>query len=281
MKELYASSPIAIRDDLAAAHARAWERIGRPGTWWDGAARVAIAAETRHASSCKLCRRRKEALSPAAIEGTHDSLGELSEVVVEVVHQVRNDPGRLSERWYRGVPRLNVAQGGQGLLFRPAQDHKVVGPRVRPLAGPRTGSPHHPATALLHQEVERMQVDIGQERRDDRPLGRPRRRPPARHVLHDILLEEALDQRQDLPVAERMRHQGHQSVVRDGVEIALQVSVHHEGEPFLQQVPGQPPARAGVPGIDFPQRIPRFREGQACMGLFVSSGFFLLGQSRP
>src|SRR5258708_24941542 len=103
MNELYASSPIAIRDDLAMAHARAWERTGRPGTWWDGAARVAIAAETRHASSCMLCRRRKRALSPAAIEGTHDSLGHLSEVVVEVVHRVRTDPARLSERWYRGV----------------------------------------------------------------------------------------------------------------------------------------------------------------------------------
>lgn len=103
MSEFYVSSPMPIRGDLAAAHARAWERIGRPGTWWDGAARVAIAAETRHASSCRLCRRRKEALSPAAIEGTHDSLGELSEAVVEVVHRVRNDPGRLSERWYHGV----------------------------------------------------------------------------------------------------------------------------------------------------------------------------------
>ena len=103
MSELYLSSPSAIRGDLAAAQARAWERIGRPGTWWDAAARVAIAAETRHASVCRLCRRRKEALSPTPIEGTHDSLGELSEVVVEVVHRVRNDPGRLSERWYRGV----------------------------------------------------------------------------------------------------------------------------------------------------------------------------------
>src|SRR6516164_11370967 len=103
MSVLYASLPVAIRADLAKAHARAWERIGRPGTWWDGAARVAIAAETRLARSCRLCRRRKEALSPAAIEGTHDSLGELAEVVVEVVHRVRTDPGRLSERWFRGV----------------------------------------------------------------------------------------------------------------------------------------------------------------------------------
>jgi hypothetical protein len=103
MSEFYASAPIPIRDDLATAHDRAWVRIGRPGTWWDGAQRVAIAAETRNAPSCALCRRRKEALSPAAIEGTHDSLSALPEIVVEIVHRVRTDPGRLSERWFRGI----------------------------------------------------------------------------------------------------------------------------------------------------------------------------------
>ena len=92
MSERYASAPIKIRNDLAAAHSRAWERLGRHGTWWDGAERVAIAAETRHALSCALCRRRKEALSPAAIEGKHDSLGVLPEVVVELVHRVLTDP---------------------------------------------------------------------------------------------------------------------------------------------------------------------------------------------
>jgi hypothetical protein len=103
MSEFYVSAPIEIRDDLAAAHARAWGRIGQPGTWWDGGQRVAIAAETRHALACALCRRRKEALSPAAVEGTHDSLGGLPEVVVEVIHRVRTDPARLSERWFGGV----------------------------------------------------------------------------------------------------------------------------------------------------------------------------------
>ena len=103
MTELQASTRLPIRDDLAAAHARAWARIARPGTWWDGAARVAIAAETRNATRCALCRRRKEALSPLAIEGIHDSLGRLPEIVVEVVHRVRTDPGRLGERWYHGV----------------------------------------------------------------------------------------------------------------------------------------------------------------------------------
>ncbi len=110
MSEFYASAPITIRDDLAAAHGRAWGRIGRPGTWWDGAQRVAIAAETRHAPSCALCRRPKEALSPAASEGKHDSLGAMPEVVVEVVHRVRTDPGRLSEKWFRSVIAAGLSE---------------------------------------------------------------------------------------------------------------------------------------------------------------------------
>jgi hypothetical protein len=46
---------------------RAWERIARPGTWWDGAARAAIAAEARRAPLGALCRPRKETLSPVAV----------------------------------------------------------------------------------------------------------------------------------------------------------------------------------------------------------------------
>jgi hypothetical protein len=103
MAELDDSTPIEIREDLAAAHARAWVHIAHPGTWWDGSSRVAIAAETRHARSCRLCHRRRETLSPSAIEGAHDSLDELPENAVEVVHRVRNDPGRLSGWWYRSI----------------------------------------------------------------------------------------------------------------------------------------------------------------------------------
>jgi len=148
MSGLYASSSVAIRDDLAKAHARAWERIGRPGTWWDGAARVAIAAETRHASSCRLCRRRKEALSPAAIEGTHDSLGALPEIVVEVVHRVRTDPGRLSERWFRSVLAAGVSEE-QYVETISVVAHVVaidtmgrgLGFDLQPLPGPEHGRP--------------------------------------------------------------------------------------------------------------------------------------------
>jgi len=97
----YDSAPVAVRQGLANVHKRTWQRLAEPGTWWDGPTRVAIAAELRNAKSCALCKRRKTALSPYALKGTHDSLGELPEPLVDVIHRIVTDPGRLSRDWYQ------------------------------------------------------------------------------------------------------------------------------------------------------------------------------------
>ena len=99
----YGRAPVPVREEIAAAHERAWQRIARPGTWHSGATRVRIAAETRNAGTCRLCAARKEALSPYAVEGEHDHLGELSGAMVEVIHRIVTDPGRLTRKWYRGL----------------------------------------------------------------------------------------------------------------------------------------------------------------------------------
>lgn len=106
----YEASPIEIRDDLAGAHRRAWKHIASAGTWWDGEQRTAIAAEARHAANCDLCRRRKEALSPTAVQGKHDTSGGLPDNVVEVIHRIRTDPARLSEGWYKGILATGLSE---------------------------------------------------------------------------------------------------------------------------------------------------------------------------
>ena len=95
---LYAESELPIRDDIPRAHRLAWQQIARPGTWWTGAERVAIVAEARNAEHCALCRKRKHALSPRAVDGNHDCLGTLSATVVDVVHRVTSDPRRLDRK---------------------------------------------------------------------------------------------------------------------------------------------------------------------------------------
>lgn len=99
----YTNTPVAVRDDIIDAHREAWRRIARAGTWLDGATRVAIAAEVRHAAGCALCKRRKEALSPYSIAGHHNSLGQLPERVVEQIHRIVSDPGRLTRHWFEGI----------------------------------------------------------------------------------------------------------------------------------------------------------------------------------
>lgn len=99
----YADGPDSIRPDLADAHRRAWEHVAAPGTWLDGAERVAVADETRRARSCALCRERKAALSPFAIDGEHDHAGVLSPPIVDAIHRVTTDAARLTESWYRSL----------------------------------------------------------------------------------------------------------------------------------------------------------------------------------
>ena len=99
----YTSAPVKVRDDITEAHRREWQRIAEPGTWWTGQERVAIAAEVRNARNCSLCRERKAALSSNVVQGTHDSQGDLPDGVVDVIHRVVTDPGRLSKDWYEKV----------------------------------------------------------------------------------------------------------------------------------------------------------------------------------
>ena len=96
----YGEAPVTVREDLAAAHERSWQRLARPGTWLTAERRLAIAAEARRAPSCALCRERKDALSPNAVAGKHQSLGTLPDNLVEVIHRIRTDPGRLTRGWY-------------------------------------------------------------------------------------------------------------------------------------------------------------------------------------
>ncbi len=51
MTTLYHDSPFAVRDDLDAAHRKILAGFSRPGTWWSGPERAALAAEVRAARS--------------------------------------------------------------------------------------------------------------------------------------------------------------------------------------------------------------------------------------
>ena len=100
-----------VRPDLVEAHRTAWERIAAPGTWLTAERRIAVAAETRQARQCAYCRQIKQALSPAAVMGSHEHLGALTDAQTELVHRVVADPGRLSEKWSQSLLDRGLAEG--------------------------------------------------------------------------------------------------------------------------------------------------------------------------
>jgi len=95
----FRKSGIAVRDDIIASQTRAWQSLAAPGTWWTGAERVAIAREVRAARRCAGCAERKAALSPYAVYATHSAATDLPPAIVDAVHRIVTDPGRLSRRW--------------------------------------------------------------------------------------------------------------------------------------------------------------------------------------
>jgi len=153
----YKSAPVAVRDDLIDAHAFLLEHLRSPGCWWTGAQRLAMVRAARAAADCRLCRERKAALSPNAVQGTHDGDGSLPENVVEIVHRVRSDPGRLSRAWYEArlakglsdaayVEIIGVVALSAGIDYFA----RALGVPPLSLPAPRGGEPSHyrPAGAV-------------------------------------------------------------------------------------------------------------------------------------
>src|SRR5260370_2769873 len=99
-----------LRIEMVDAQAKAWARIGQAGTWWTGPERVEIAAETRRAATCPFCAVRRDALSPIALVGAHESQGTLPSAAVEAVHRIRTDSGRLGLSWYQRLLADGLAE---------------------------------------------------------------------------------------------------------------------------------------------------------------------------
>ncbi len=83
-----------------------------PAHGWTAAERIAIAAETRAAWNCRLCAERKEALSPDAVSGAHDSPEtSLPAAAVEAIHRLVTDASRISKPWLDGLYEQGLTDG--------------------------------------------------------------------------------------------------------------------------------------------------------------------------
>ena len=93
-----------LRDNLTEAHARSWANIGQPGDFLTARQRIEIVRLGREALDCHFCEDRKAALSPHAVTGQHHCTSTTFEAeVVDFIHRLRTDPGRITKQTFLDV----------------------------------------------------------------------------------------------------------------------------------------------------------------------------------
>lgn len=159
MTRPYAEAGISIREDLLEAHRFGLDHVTSPGTWFDGTTRAQIAAESRAADDCALCRERRTALSPTAVAGSHDGPAGLEPAVIDVIHRIRSDPARLSRGWFDGVVPALLSPGEYAELvgvttMMAGIDYfaRALGVPPAPLPEPREGEPSHHVPAAARDD---------------------------------------------------------------------------------------------------------------------------------
>jgi len=145
-----------MRADLSIGLSTGWRRLGEAGTWWTGAERVAIAAETRQVVHCELCTSRKQAVSASMVSGEHDRATDLPAAAIEAIHRIHTDSGRLGESWYRSVIAAGLTNEQYvellsvvAIVIATDTFHRTAGLPLPPLpvAGPGRPSRRRPAGA--------------------------------------------------------------------------------------------------------------------------------------
>jgi hypothetical protein len=156
----YRDAAFPIRDDIRAAHRAYWRALARPGSWWSGAQRIAIARESRNAIICAFCAKRKQALSPYALEGTHTHANELPIAAVDAVHRIVTDQTRITRRWVEdnviaGLSREAYVElvGVVVAVFSIDGFSRALGLSVEALPEPEAGEPNGYRPVVLSDDI--------------------------------------------------------------------------------------------------------------------------------
>ena len=144
----YQTLPYPMRSDIPKTNREVWEHIASPGCWWTGEERIAMADEVRRAGTCELCRTRKDSLAPYSVAGEHDHGRLLPDDVVEAVHRIASDPGRLKKSWYEGLLENGLTDAKYveivsivAVVVAVDEFHHALGLGLEPLPDPLPGEP--------------------------------------------------------------------------------------------------------------------------------------------
>lgn len=153
------SAPLPANERVVETLEESWQAVGEPGTWLTGHQRVAAAREARAAGACELCAARADAVSPYAIAGEHPGVPGLDDALVDAVHRMTTDPGRLSSAWYLGLAQAGVSDevlvevvGVVSTVIAVDTYCRAIGAPLPAVPEPADGSPapETPSGAAMH-----------------------------------------------------------------------------------------------------------------------------------
>lgn len=145
---------VSIRTDIGAAHRAYWEKLSKPGNWWNSAERIAIAEASRTALVCEFCEKRKQALSPYAFKGEHASTNGLPSAAIDAVHRIVTDQTRITAQYIDdselSKPAYVELAGIVVAVLSIDEFHRALGLPLEPLPTPGVGKPdgYFPPQAL-------------------------------------------------------------------------------------------------------------------------------------
>ncbi|PCJ24984.1 MAG: hypothetical protein COA96_08295 [SAR86 cluster bacterium] len=146
----YKDSPYTIRDDLGTAYRGFWSQLARPGSWWAGEQRIAIAQETRNAVECEFCVQRKAALSPYGLQGEHDGDSKLDNIATDAVHRIITDQSRITQAYIDDLAQQGLSNeayvelsGIVVAVFSIDEFHRALGINLETFPDAEPGEPSH------------------------------------------------------------------------------------------------------------------------------------------
>ncbi len=159
----YSASPYPIRADIPSAYEAYWDQLAKPGSWWTGAQRVAIAQASRDALECDFCVERKAALSPYALQGEHVSSGSatsLPTAAIDAVHRIITDQSRITRKYvednaHNGLSKEAYVElvGVVVTTFSIDEFNRALGIDVAQLPTPQAGEPDQYRPAVVSEDI--------------------------------------------------------------------------------------------------------------------------------
>ena len=168
---MYEQTDYPLRKHLVEAHERVWENIAEPGPFWTGAERTSMVAESRTAASCHLCEARRQELSPYAIDGAHNSETDLDDVIIDMIHRIRSDPGRITRNMFDQVMNAGISPERYIEVVSVVNSsviidtlHAALGLPLAALPSPKPGMPTGQPPANVTDEGAWVPIAVGNER---------------------------------------------------------------------------------------------------------------------